>query len=535
VSSSFDWEEIFRNPNLEHLEQQFLPSFLPRQRWFGGKARRISSTLVSDWGPFDLGRSALVVVEVTYEAGEPDIYLTPLSISFGEASAEIQEKFPNAVVGSLETQQGIKVLHDGLYDNDALLALLALIAQSAEIGTSRGTIRGLPSNVFAALRGTTELHPRRSSAEQSNSSIFYGDKLIMKLFRRVQAGINPDIEIGRFLTEETNFRNIAAFGGSIEYRRGGDSYAIAMLQGLVDNQGDGWQWTLDELDRYYQAQTSEEFPAIAAASIPSDFLSLSKYVLPADIFAIVGDYLHAASTLGRRTGELHVALGSATVDVAFIPERFSAREAEALREQLLENATLAFDALSDNLARLPVDLIEPAARTLRRREVIFERLSHLSSQEPGGLRIRVHGDYHLGQVLRTHSDFVILDFEGEPAKSLVERRAKQSPLKDVAGMLRSFSYAAFASFTRVLATSSIDSQGLEPWAHLWERSVHAAFLSAYREAVARSPIVPSDPTEFQSLLEVYVLDKALYELVYELNNRPTWVRIPLNGILSLSN
>jgi maltose alpha-D-glucosyltransferase/alpha-amylase len=229
-----------------------------------------------------------------------------------------------------------------------------------------------------------------------------------------------------------------------------------------------------------------------------------------------------------------VALGSATTDEAFDPEPFTAKDSESLRKQLVENATRAFDALKDNLSRLPDEMVEPAGLVLSRRSFIFERLHLLTSSEFGGMRTRVHGDYHLGQVLRAKSDFVILDFEGEPARSLAERRAKQSPLKDVAGMLRSFSYAAFASLSRFTTRRPQDAEKLEPWTHLWEKAVVAEFLRAYRQAAAGSPILPAEPSEFQSLLQAFVLDKALYELVYELNNRPAWVRIPLSGIVSLT-
>jgi maltose alpha-D-glucosyltransferase/alpha-amylase len=534
VSSPTDWERIFSKSPLSHIEERLLPAFLPTQRWFGGKARRIESTSVIDWGIFDASRSALALITVKYESGKPDIYLVPLGMSFGTAAVEIKERFAGALLSPVTSPQGEGVLRDGLFRDEALSALLASIADSGTIETKHGIIRGLPSTAFASLRGDgVDLRPRRSSAEQSNSSIFFGDRLIMKVFRRQQPGVNPDTEIGKYLTEQTSFRNTAPFGGSIDYQSGSDTYTLAMLQGLVANEGDGWQWTLDELDRYYEDRAGEIFPASEANSIPTDFLSLSERTLPKAIRDSIGLYLDAAATLGRRTGELHVALGSATNNEAFNPKPFTAAESQALRDQLLANAGRAFDALRDNLARLPDETVESAGLTLSRRRVIFDRLRELTSSQTGGMQTRIHGDYHLGQVLRTKSDFVILDFEGEPAKSLEERRSKQSPLKDVAGMLRSFSYAAFASLSRYTTRRPQDAEKLEPWARLWEQSVVSEFLRAYRESTSGSSILPAEPKEFQALLQAFVLDKALYELVYELNNRPGWVRIPLNGIVSL--
>ncbi|AXC14938.1 Trehalose synthase [Acidisarcina polymorpha] len=535
VAGPQDWHQILTGSGRAFLEKHLLPEFLPKQRWFGGKSRRIVSTSIVDTARFNENNSALILLAVSYESGEPDTYLMPLGMASGGNATELQEKFPSAVVSPLTLAGAAGVLYDGLYNDDNLSAFLALISGGGKIQWEQGTAEGLPSSVLGSLRGEgSDLRPRRSSAEQSNSSILFGEKLIMKLFRRQQSGLNPDTEIGRFLTERTGFRNIAPFGGSIEYRSGSDLYTLAMLQGLVANEGDGWQWTLEELDRYYESRLTEPFPNAEAETFPKDFQSLSHFVISKRVRDDIGFSLDAAATLGRRTGELHVALASDTEDEAFAPLPIAAADVQALQEQLLTNAARAFDALKDNLARLPDDTVEAAGLILSRRRAFFDRLRKLVSGVAGGMQTRIHGDYHLGQVLRTKSDFVILDFEGEPARSLEERRAKQSPLKDVAGMLRSFSYAAFASLSRYTTRRPQDAEKLEPWTHLWEQAVTAEYLKAYRDAVSESSIVPNDARSFEALLKAYVLDKALYELVYELNNRPTWVRIPLNGILSLT-
>ena len=243
-------------------------------------------------------------------------------------------------------------------------------------------------------------------------------------------------------------------------------------------------------------------------------------------------YLDAAAILGRRTAELHLALASGR-DPAFAPHVPDPADLEAMRDLLIAHAAQAFDLLKTNVSRLPDDSVEPAGLALSRRGALLARFRALAGLKNVGQWTRIHGDYHLGQVLRSKGDFVILDFEGEPARPLAERRAKQSPLKDVAGMLRSFSYAALVALTKYTARRPEDFAQLESWARLWETSVSAEFLRAYRETIADSPIVPADRQEFDALLHIYVLDKALYELVYELNNRPAWIRIPLYGILSL--
>ena len=307
----------------------------------------------------------------------------------------------------------------------------------------------MPSSALAQLKGPSREVPRRGSAEQSNTSIIFGDKLIMKLFRRQQAGPNPDTEIGSYLTESTHFTHIAPFGGSIQYtRKGQEPSTVAMLQGLVSNEGDGWSWTLEELDRYYEASAAQTFSQGAVAEGKPALLQLSE--APETKFARehVGTYLDAAALLGRRTAELHLALASPTQNPAFMPEPLTSQDIDRLREDLILHASSAFDALKENVARLPDGVLERAGLVLSRRSLVLDRFRQLTTRQIDALRTRIHGDYHLGQVLRSKGDFVILDFEGEPARSLAERRTKQSPLKDVAGMLRSFSYAAFSALMK---------------------------------------------------------------------------------------
>jgi maltose alpha-D-glucosyltransferase/alpha-amylase len=384
------------------------------------------------------------------------------------------------------------------------------------------------------LQGDGVLVSRRGSAEQSNTSLLFGDKLIMKLFRRQQPGENPDTEIGRYLTESTTFTHIAPLGGAIEYQRKGQlPSTLAMLQGLVSNEGDGWQWTLDELDRYYEASAAHNF---TQGFTPGETTSLGELRLAPETALArehVGSYLDAAALLGRRTAELHLALAQPTKDAAFAPEDLSAQDINRLREELIQHAASAFDGLKENVARLPDSVLERAGLVLSRKTLVLERFRQLTGQATNAVRTRIHGDYHLGQVLRSKGDFVILDFEGEPARPLAERRIKQSPLKDVAGMLRSFSYAAFSALMKYSSRRPEDFDRLEPWARLWEHSVSSAFLRTYCEVARAGSVLPSDPFLFQQLLEVYVIDKAFYELTYELNNRPGWVLIPLLGILGL--
>ena len=536
IDGPTDWMSILEGNGRRELEESVLRGYLARQRWFGAKSRAITGTRIEDWAVFNQGVSALAWVEVQYSEGPCDLYMVTLGMLFGKAAKALREDSPNAVLARVTSVDSDGVLHEAVFTDSASEALLALISGGGQIPTREGTLQGAPSSALRQLQGGRAEHamPRLGSAEQSNTSILFGDRLIMKLFRRQQPGPNPDTEIGRYLTESTQFVHTAPFGGSIQYsRKGQEPSTVAMLQGLVSNEGDGWQWTLEELDRYYEASAAQNFAQAGVPDGPASFQQLSE--AQEQLFARehVGSYLDAAVLLGRRTAEMHLALASPTQDPAFMPEPLNSKDIDLLREELIAHASSAFDALKENVARLPDAVLERAGLVLSRKSLVFDRFRQLSAKEIHGLRTRIHGDYHLGQVLRAKGDFVILDFEGEPARPLAERRTKQSPLKDVAGMLRSFSYAAFSALMKYSSRRPEDFQRLEPWARLWEQSVSSAFLRTYCEFAQGVEVVPSEPVVFQQLLEAFVIDKAFYELVYELNNRPSWVLIPLTGILDL--
>jgi len=513
---SAGWEGLFEGLETGRLTTRVLPRFLSTQRWFGGKSRHIQEAHIEDWGLVSDSDSALVLLRVEYEEAELERYVLPLAMSFGSAADAVLAAAPASVICALVRGQQAGILHDALTDDGTCVALLGCIETEARLPTHHGTIRGARGLAFESARGpsTTALPPRRSAAEQSNTSVFFADRLILKLFRRHQVGINPECELDRFLTERAHFTHVPPFAGSLEYEHDGQGGTLGVLQGVVASEGDGWTGALEELERYYEACAPKTFPT--GTPDPREY---------------VGIYLDAATTLGRRTGELHLALASANDDPALAPEPLTPDDIGRLAIEFHDRAARAFDRLKDNLPRLPDEAVEDAGLVLRRRREMLTRLRELD-RGIGGRRIRVHGDYHLGQLLRVKGDYVILDFEGEPMRSLDERRVKHSPLRDVAGMLRSFNYAAYAALLGYTARRPVEVERLEPWARLWEASTSAAFRRAYREAMVGKDLLPTTEGGVTALLDAYLIDKALYELLYELDNRPTWVRIPLWGLLS---
>ncbi len=536
LNATAGWEGVLDGASRQRLETQNFLEYLPKQRWFAGKSRRIKTTRILDWSPFNSARSAVVFVEVQFDDGEPDTYLIPLAMSYANAAAELQRTSPHAIVAAIMSTEGAGLLHDAAFDDSTCQELLAFIEDQRELKARHGKIRGLRGRAFPVLRGNdgAPLSVRRGSAEQSNTSILFGDRFILKLLRRQERGINPDAEIGRYLTEKAQFAQVPPFAGSMEYEPSmdGEPSTLAMLQGLVANEGDGWKWTIEELDRYFETCAPLPFPEDLRNGTQGP-VELSEQPVLQAARDHVGIYLDSATALGHRTAEMHLALASATEDPAFAPEPLTAEDLKVLLADLRQHASRVFDVLKERLPYLPDDVVEIAAAVLSRRTQILEHFEALRRKTFQTWRIRVHGDYHLGQVLKVKTDFVILDFEGEPARPLAERRAKQCALKDVAGMLRSFSYVAYSSLINFSTRHPEDITSLEPWAQLWVRCVAAEFLRAYRETAKGANFLPAEGDDFRTMLNVFLVDKALYEVFYELNARPAWVRIPLLGIVSL--
>ena len=376
------------------------------------------------------------------------------------------------------------------------------------------------------------LEPTPLQAEQTNTSIVYGDRLVLKLFRHVEEGENPDLEVGRFLTEEARFPHIPPVAGAMEYRPyRGHTMTVGVLQGFVPNEGDAWRYTLDVLKNYMenvQAQQPEQREPPLPLS--HNVLELSRRQPPEPAVELFGTYLETARLLGRRTAELHLALASDSDDPRFAPEPFTTYYQRSLYQSMRTLTQRTFRLLRSKVRDIP-----QSVQVLDLEEVIVERFRAILPPKIEAQRIRCHGDYHLGQVLYTGRDFVIIDFEGEPGRPLGERRIKRTPLTDVAGMIRSFHYAAYtALFGQTGGAMPVQNPAfLEPWALFWYLWVSAAFLGSYLEVASPGGFLPQSGEDLRTLLDVLLLEKAVYELRYEVNNRPDWVRIPIEGVLQL--
>jgi trehalose synthase-fused probable maltokinase len=523
-----------------HLPQ-VLPAFLNRQRWFGGKARAIQSAEVLDVIPIEGGsRAAFVVLaQLKYSEGRDDIYAVPLVHATGEPTSAPggAENSPRLFLHGEGKQEG-PVFYDALADEHFPSVLLEAVAAGRGFAGETGEIKAWPTRAFCGWElAKADLRPSLMRAEQSNTSIRFGDRLILKFYRRLEEGINPDLEIGTFLTDKAAFPHTPPLGGALEYRRArGPAMTLGILQAFVPNQGDAWRFTLATLNSFLEKIAHSASVTEKPTSPLRGVAELREARTPPDVPATIGEYWDSAGLLGRRTAQLHLALASNSEDSGFRPEPFSPSFQQSQHQSMRGLASQVLRTLQRRLATLPDSARGKAESILKREKELLARFDSLAEQKLTGKLIRIHGDYHLGQVLYTGSDFSIIDFEGEPARSLEERRAKRCPLQDVAGMLRSFHYAAHTALARRVSKLSVGgaaSDKLAAWADYWHSWVSAQFLSEYLNLTSQAGFLPKSEGELSILLDAYLLDKACYELGYELNNRPDWVKLPLAGILQL--
>jgi maltose alpha-D-glucosyltransferase/alpha-amylase len=477
---------------LNETGAEALPNWLETRRWFADKGRDITGAAIEDALVERVGLDwlALAVARVTFADGPMAHYLLPLALTKSEESAE--------TISRVETGNLTGVVVDATdrpWFGGWLLDHLAGTSDQAH-GNWNFAAHSAAGADIGAARGTS---PTVVRAEQSNSSLRFGDILIVKLFRRLQPGLNPDEEVLRALAD-VKFERVPRYVGSVTWRSAdGAPYAVALAQGFVPNIGDGWSWILQRL------------AGVAAGDFDPG----------ADLFA-------AEQRLGQRTGELHVALG--TVQAPGFPPETTDRAAidrDTDRTRAAIDDTILL--LQERRSHMPSDIASRLPDVMAGLRALDERANGYGD-ELGTRRVRVHGDYHLGQTLRTPDrDWVVIDFEGEPARSLEERRQRASVLKDVAGMLRSFAYARGAAERSAEPPADRSARSrLESW----ETGARRAFLAGYRQALATElRFVPDDNAAFARALAAWELDKALYEVAYEVRNRPDWLALPLRSLL----
>ncbi|MEZ5860056.1 MAG: maltose alpha-D-glucosyltransferase [Geminicoccaceae bacterium] len=512
------WESLAEPRNRKELEDGVLASFLANQRWFAAKDAGIARL---EFGrhfalPGAAGGPLLAEIAVHLAGGGRQTYCLPLALAWGEENLSAASPLRPFTLAKIRRGPKVGVLYDATAGDDLALDLLDGIRHARSVETASGVLRFSRSPAFAAVELADRPEVTRLSVEQSNTSLMLDRSAIIKLYRRPLAGPHPEVEIGRFLTDVAGFANTPPLLGSLDFEGEEGATTLAAAFGFVLNQGDGWAWTLDHLARELETMVLEQ----EGEGEPLD----------GEPFGV---YLQLAATIGQRTAELHRAFATPTDDPAFRPEPIEAADRRrwvASIEAELDRATAIVEraarALEGDEAEAAKALIEAAPR-------LRQRIAGLGAVEVEATKTRLHGDYHLGQVLIAKGDVYILDFEGEPQRDLEERRAKTSPLKDVAGMLRSLDYGAVAALDRFAERDPVHLEEVRSLAATWREAAMRRFLESYREHAAGCGSVAADRAAFDAVLELFLIEKAAYEIAYEAANRPGWLGIPVRGVLGL--
>jgi len=515
------WEYVFSSTVRATLNGM-LPAFLRGRRWFRSKNRPIRLAEIDEVVPFPKSRSYLLLVRVEYADGEPEMYTLPLAVALGEPTDQ------HFVIARLSAADGSKgVLHSGLRSRDFCEELLAAILKRRRFGGERGELLASHTRVFRTLWGADRpvLEPSVAKVDQDNTTVFFGDRFALKVLRKIEEGPHPEQEIGAALTQ-AGFSYCAPLAGTVEYRSSqGGQMLVALLHGFVRQGTPAWDYTLNHLGLFY-----EHALARGPAGPPPD--------APEDVLAheLIGSYLEFVRLLATRTAELHVTLADISGNPAFAPEPYTDFYRHGLYHGMLARQGRLADQLRASVDRLPESVRTDARAVLDRQNAVRDQLRYLRDQRITAARIRIHGDYHLAQVLYTGKDFVIIDFEGDPSRPLSERRIKRSPLHDVAGMLDSFYHAShgvlFGEAPGVIPKPE-SMNALEAWAKFWYRAVKNEYLNNYLATPGVAPLLPAGADQIPTMLRLFLLDLAMRKMSYELGHNPERIRIPSHAILEL--
>jgi maltose alpha-D-glucosyltransferase/alpha-amylase len=539
-----EWRDVFRGRLQEQCETTLL-DYAQRLPWFLGRERQPRSLRILDCIPIPhaLPQATILLAQVHYAEGEDAKYVVPVAFreTAGVRAGDADTHAPPEPICRLkvlpahngEVHEGW--LYDPMGEKDFSLALLVAFARHRRFKGKAGELLTWTTPVFPDLHVFAEPRPEPAlvTAEQVNTSLTYGDRVLLKMYRSVEEGIHPEVEIGRALMEKTSFHQAAPLAGGIEYRTGrGRATTVAVLLGYVANHGDAWSYTIDALKRFYvdvlTHRRSENAPEFASRP----FLELVAEALPGSVVQPIGSFLESVRLMGQRTAELHAALASIVDDPEFVPEPFTALYQRSLYQTVRTRISQVLDLLRDRQAQLPEDTRPLAAMLLGRRNDLVAQSHAIMQRRLNAMRIRCHGDYRLGSLLSTGKDFVIIDMEGEVLRPLANRRHKRTPIKDVANMLHSI-YSATRTALRTGDHRPEDVPVLQPWARFWNRWVSVAFVKSYLDTASKNSFLPRSREELQVLLDFYFLSRGLTALRWQVLTDPAAAQTPLQALLHL--
>jgi maltose alpha-D-glucosyltransferase/alpha-amylase len=510
------WNSLLANRERYALENDVLPAFLRDRRWFAGKAHGVETAKLDALIPVEReGLSAcLALVRVASARGDTSVYQLPLTLQWTRPDRLDPSMAPN-VLAAIRRGPREGSLVDATADKGAITLLLNAVHDSQAIEEGDRRIEFTPTRAFKDAPQPTVENVTALNREQSNTTVIADRDYVIKVLRKVNQGIHPEIEMGRFLIEQTTFRNVPDMLGSAELVEGEARSALAVVHRFVENQGDAWTVTVAFLDRFIDDQRVLS----ATAANPEEDPELTSY-------------LQRIRQIGRRTGEFQTALASRPDIADFAPEPIKPEDIAAWTERLLERAGHVLHLLNSKRSSLDESVLGQVDQLLQVRGAIDAHIRMLLPGSANAVKARHHGDFHLGQVLIVKDDAFILDLEGEPGRSLEERRQKVPAARDIAGMLRSIDYSTTAALANAINVTAEEREILRPKLAIWRQRAMEEFWHACRQT-ADAALWPADAAEARNLLEFFLLEKAFYEMEYELMNRPAWLHVPVEGTLRI--
>ncbi|MFT5165903.1 MAG: maltose alpha-D-glucosyltransferase/alpha-amylase [Saprospiraceae bacterium] len=538
ISVDVEWDNYFETYiSRSKFVKDVLPNYLNSCRWYGSKSKKIVSIEIENFPKMTtaVGIYYFLNVDIRFTDGLPETYSLPAAfITDPEEILELIKNEPQSVICHLNTVSKTGIIVDAIALESFRNELFYNIQTNQQVEISNGYLKFESGKILGTIKlEKADITSEILKAEQSNTSVIYNNQFFFKIYRKLDTDVNPDLELVRFLSEKTAFKNSPRYGGGIEYfdnttRR---FTILGLLQDKIPNQGEAWTSTLESLTRYYEKVSSK----ISKSQQIPDLIYKDRFYfenLPETHQKLIGSVMNERVVkLAQRTAEMHIALAANQEEKDFEPERFTEHYQRSIYSGHRKLVAEKLDALASRLETLPKHIRQEAQKILDLRPQILECFSEIYSKKINATKIRIHGDYHLGQVLFNGKDFYIIDFEGEPLHSISERRLKKTPFKDVAGMIRSFHYAAFGQLVLNQNYRQEDMAFLEDWAAQWFHYINQIFLTAYYDAVEGQSFMPKNKEAREMLLRIYTLEKAIYEVGYEMGSRPNWLRIPIRGVL----
>ncbi|HKO89492.1 MAG TPA: maltose alpha-D-glucosyltransferase [Burkholderiales bacterium] len=516
-----DVRKAISSRSREQLQREVLLPYLLRRRWYAAKSKKVTGMDIVEEGEWRVPEGSWLIsfLRVDLENAPSQQYFLPLGVAWEEPHYNPMDRLGASALARVREKAKTGILVTAFGDPVFCRALARSMGENKEIPFGKGKLRFTTTPAFAQVADSFDEEIRIPAMEQSNTGVFFGHRAYLKGYRRMQPGANPELEVGRFLTVTSPFAYTAPVAGYMEYiAADGTPTTLAVLQPYMENQGNLWDYSLNYLERYLMARDGgKDAPEQAEEE--------------AKLHAF---FLVQATKMGQRIGQLHEAFAKTTGDPAFDPEPVSAEDFETWRQAVRTELDETLDSVAARREKLPETVKPVVDQLLASRESLARRIAELKLFAEGLLKTRYHGDLHFGQVLIAHDDYLVVDFEGEPGRTLEERRRKHSPLRDVAGMIRSADYAARMVLTRFSGSAPEQHQSMNQAVKDWRRSVTAAFMHGYRLATKDVPSVPREDEVLDDLVELFIIEKSLYEMRYEMDNRPDWLDVPVSGLLEIS-